>query len=396
MTWPKVKLGDVCEIVSTINPARAPQNETFSYIDIAAVNRDTKQIEASSTLCYANAPSRARQSVKANDVLVSTVRPNLNAVAKVSSEFDSAVASTGFTVLRAKQQSLCESWLFHWVKTSIFVDDMTDKAAGASYPAVSDRIVKDSKIPLPPLAEQKRLAAILDHADELRRARRQSQRVLDELAQSLFLELFGDLTQFKKTPFNDLVSSNKISLVRSAKEVGPHLPVPYIRMNAITRNGELDLTTVFKTSASEQEIKNYSLEKGDFLFNTRNSRELVGKTALFDSAGTYVFNNNILRTRFKESAIPTFVAAVFKTQQIQHELEKRKSGTTNVFAVYYKDLATIQIPLPPLSLQQQFAEQIEELEAIKRHVRESSTRLDALFASLQARAFAGELSGAKA
>src|SRR5690606_19972428 len=107
-------------------------------------------------------------------------------------ELDGATASTGFTVLRARGDQVDRSYLFHWVKHPRFVDEMVRKATGASYPAVSDRIVRESLIPLPALAEQRRIATILDKADALRAKRREAIAKLDHLLQSVFLDMFGD------------------------------------------------------------------------------------------------------------------------------------------------------------------------------------------------------------
>lgn len=393
MTWPKVKLGDVCDIVENINSKRVSPNETFSYIDIAAVNRETKQIETSSTLRYVDAPSRARQSVKANDVLVSTVRPNFNAVAKVPSELDSAVASTGFTVLRAKQ-SLCESWLFHWVKAPSFVDDMTDKAAGASYPAVSDRIVKDSEIPLPPIAEQKRLAAILDRADELRRARRQSLRVLDELAQSLFLELFGDPVDNSKNWEMRAIDSLCV-LVRGSSprpKADPRYydgPVPRLMVADLTRDGFRVIPRI--DSLTEEGAKlSRPVDAGTIVMAVSGNVGLVSQLAI----NACIHDGFVGFTKLNTEIVnPIFFMLTLHHLKSTHENRKAGAIFQNLTTT---DIKAMKIPLPPLSLQQQFAQQIEELEAIKMRTRASLLELDALFACLQARAFAGELSDGKA
>ncbi|HHQ4765686.1 TPA: restriction endonuclease subunit S, partial [Aeromonas veronii] len=138
------------------------------------------------------APSRARQLVKENDLLIATVRPNLNGVALVTADFDGATASTGYCVLRANKNKLDERYLFYWVQSVHFIRDMISKATGANYPAVSDKIIFDSKIPLPPLAEQKRIAAILDKADAIRQKRQQAIALADDFLRSIFLDMFGD------------------------------------------------------------------------------------------------------------------------------------------------------------------------------------------------------------
>ena len=247
----------------------------------------------------------------------------------------------------------------------------------------------------PPLEEQRRIAAILDQAETLRTQRRTALALLDSLTQSLFLEMFGDIRtepdRWPKVPFEAIVKDSRIGLVRGSQELDDSHPYPYLRMNAITRDGELKLEGALRATATTEELETYCLRDGDFLFNTRNSRELVGKTALFRGNELYLFNNNLLRVRFVESAHPEYVVAAFKTQFIQNELELRKSGTTNVFAVYYKDLRTLPIPLPPLPLQQTFATRIQAIEALKATHRQALAALDALFASLQQRAFTGAL-----
>ncbi|MBK1829606.1 restriction endonuclease subunit S [Verrucomicrobiaceae bacterium R5-34] len=116
----------------------------------------------------------------------------MNNVALVNDDLDSATASTGYCVLRPISSKLNSRYLFHWVQTNSFVSDMMRLATGANYPAVSDKIVKGSAIPLPPLAEQKRIAAILDKADAIRRKRQQALDLTDTFLRSTFLHMFGD------------------------------------------------------------------------------------------------------------------------------------------------------------------------------------------------------------
>ena len=139
-----VPVGECVEPIQTWSPARDSEADTFRYIDISSVSQDEKRIIPNGEIPTAEAPSRARQLVRAGDVLVSTVRPNLNAVAVVPEEMDGATASTGFCVLRPDQNRLQERYLFHWVQSPTFIADMVKQATGQSYPAVSDKIVKRS------------------------------------------------------------------------------------------------------------------------------------------------------------------------------------------------------------------------------------------------------------
>ena len=248
------------------------------------------------------------------------------------------------------------------------------------------------KIPLPPLAEQKRIADILDKANEIKSKRELALSKLDELAQSTFIEMFGDFdtntNQHQIKNFNDLIIETKLGLVRGASELDPSNEYPYLRMNAITNNGDLQLNKLMYAKASTSEVREFSLKKYDFLFNTRNSKELVGKTAIFLLDGSnYLFNNNIMRIRFKNIANPQYISYAFKTKYIQNQLENIKSGTTNVFAIYYKDLKNIQIPLPELVDQNAFASKIEALDLLKEKFIKNIDVIKNLNYSLQNQAF---------
>jgi type I restriction enzyme S subunit len=128
----------------------------FVYVDISSVDNKLKRITEQKTLAVKAAPSRAKQQLKAGDVLVSMTRPNLNAVAMVPPELDGAVASTGFHVLRAIE-STEPRWLYYAVQTHHFISAMSELVQGALYPAVRPKDIRAFEIPVPPLDQQKRI-----------------------------------------------------------------------------------------------------------------------------------------------------------------------------------------------------------------------------------------------
>lgn len=202
-------IGDLVEQVASWVPERDDPDGAFTYVDLSAVDQENKIIAGAREVPCSEAPSRARQLIRTGDVLVSTVRPNLNGVAHVPPEFDGATASTGFCVLRPRTGQLDGRYLFQWVKSPSFVIEMVRRATGASYPAVSDRIVWESKLPLPSLPEQRRIAEILDKADALQVNRRAALAHLDTLTQSIFLDMFGDPATnpngIRKQPLGELL-----------------------------------------------------------------------------------------------------------------------------------------------------------------------------------------------
>lgn len=162
MSTPLVKLGDVCE--HNVQRIRSlPQSEkTIAYIDIGAIAN--KRVQRFTEVARSEAPGRAQWVVQRNDVLLATVRPNLNNVALVEALAPNypTIASTGFCVLRATKRVL-PSYIYHWLQTSGCVRILTETAESrASYPSVTDSEVFALAFPLPPLAEQERIVVHLE------------------------------------------------------------------------------------------------------------------------------------------------------------------------------------------------------------------------------------------
>src|SRR5262245_18036513 len=134
-TSPAMPIGGGVRDIETWSPLVSDTDFEFEYIDIASIDREQKTVTSTTRTRAPDAPSRARQIVQKGDVLVSTVRPGLNAVALVPASLDGAIASTGFTVLRCDERRLHGPYLFHWVRGSAFMDEMVRLATGASYPA---------------------------------------------------------------------------------------------------------------------------------------------------------------------------------------------------------------------------------------------------------------------
>lgn len=156
--WALTTIGDVVEPkVSQDGPSRG---HDFTYVDISSVSNTTKRIAAPKTLPRLEAPSRARQNLKAGDVLVSMTRPNLNAVALVPQALEGSVGSTGFDVLRTR--AVNPRWLYCFVQTSGFIHAMSSKVLGALYPAVRPKDIRDYPLPLAPLPEQRRIVEAIE------------------------------------------------------------------------------------------------------------------------------------------------------------------------------------------------------------------------------------------
>jgi type I restriction enzyme S subunit len=386
------KIGDVVSTIQCWNPTSVAGDATFPYIDLSSVDNEKKYVRSIQSIRFEDAPSRARQLVKSGDILVSTVRPNLNGVAKLDDSHDGATASTGFCVLRAKTAVLSPEYLFQWVKSPAFVSDMVRKATGASYPAVSDRIVSESQLPLPPLEEQRRIAAILDQVDDLRRKRWEALSQLDTLLHIIYKDFFGDPVSNPKGFPTTTVGQLGVEMQygpRFYNEAYSEDGTRIVRITDLSEDGSLDFESMPRLSVSTSELEKHKSIPGELLFARTGAT--VGKLALISAEdpicipGAY-----FIRLRFPSQIDPEFAWHTMRSASIQGIIasQSRQSAQQNFSG---PGLRRLPFFVPHLDLQRAFAVRVAEIDFLKADNRAHLGKLDALFASLQHSAFRGEL-----
>ena len=367
--WEMVRLGDVCERVETEDPTKF--EKLIDYIDISSINTDEKKVIDYKTISSKEAPSRARQKVYAGDILVSTVRPNLNAVAVVNTHNNDIIASTGFCVLRIKRELASNQYVFEFTKSPKFVDQLVKQATGASYPAVSNKIVLGEKIPLPPLVTQQKIADILDRANVLIEKRKAQIEKLDLLVKSQFVEMFGDPVM------------NPMGWETTTWEEVFNTTTGKLDSNAMVENGEYPFFTCAKEVFS---IDNYAFDCEALLLAGNNAagiydvKHYVGKFNAYQRTYVITLKNN----RF--SYYP------FKLM-LEHKLGQMRdlSKGTNTKYLTMGILNEFIFIVPSPTLQTQFATFVERVEAQKTQLKKSLVLLELNYKSLMQKCFEGEI-----
>ena len=153
-------LGEVCAKVPSFHPVELPDTE-FTYFDIGSIDNQTNRIVAPKSFVGREAPSRARLEVRKGDILFSNVRTYLKKIALIEEDFTNAVASTGFTVIRAAG-GILPQFLISQVLSEDFLQPLHALQTGSSYPAVRDKDVFAQPIRLAPIREQERIVSKLD------------------------------------------------------------------------------------------------------------------------------------------------------------------------------------------------------------------------------------------
>lgn len=195
----------------------------------------------------------------------------------------------------------------------------------------------------------------------------------------------------------DLIADSTLGLDRGAQYQNSEPPgLPYIKMNNVTMDGRVTSDKLVYVDVDKTEQERYVLREGDILFNTRNSRELVGKTGLVRKfVVPTVYNNNLMRIRLHDGISPYFVCHQMCSAGFKKKLEEAKKGTTNVAAVYAKDLFPLLLVLAPQLEQQRIVELVEarlsEVDQLDQTITTSLQQAEALRQSILKKAFSGQL-----
>lgn len=210
--WNYASIGSVCQKARLRDPSKTPDAE-FEYVDVSSVSNESFGITTSTTTLGAAAPSRARKAIEAGDVLYATVRPYLKRVAMVPEQLNGQIASTGFCVVRADRKKAEPGFLYYLLLTDQLNNRIKDLQRGATYPAVSDKEVLNQMVPLPPLPEQRSIAAVLSKIQEAIAAQKEIIDRTRELKKALMARLFTEGLRGEKT------KETEIGLVAESWEI---------------------------------------------------------------------------------------------------------------------------------------------------------------------------------
>jgi type I restriction enzyme, S subunit len=396
--WPRISLGNVCLPTVICDPREKP-HKLFRYLDISSIDRVQKVISGTLEIVGAEAPSRARKEIKQGDILVSTVRPNLNAVAVVPADLDGQIASTGFCVLRPNPKLINGRYLFYYTICSEFVNTLTAAVRGAHYPAVSDGDVKKISMPLPPLFEQQRIVEILDQANGLRKKRAEANAKAERILPALFYKLFGDP-----------VKNGRNCEVHVLGEILEDIdsgwsPICLERAARSEEWGVLKLGAVTSCHFREEENKalpdgtepepDLEVKAGDLLLSRKNTLELVAACAyVYDTRPRLMLSDLIFRLRLRRDAkvLSQYLWGLLTHPGKRKQLRSLATGSAGSMPNISKErLRSLRIEVPDLSLQRKFAALTPKSHYLDLNRLESHHRLEHLFQSLLQRAFSGRL-----
>ncbi|MFN8046576.1 MAG: restriction endonuclease subunit S [Dermatophilaceae bacterium] len=285
--------------------------------------------------------------------------------------------------VKPKREDLDRRWAY-WMLRSLRMETMNKSAA---VPGLNRDDVYRLNVTLPPLAEQRRIAAILDHADALRAKRPQVLARLDELEQATFLSMFGHDRELRSV--SDLCELVVDCVNRTAPVVDSVTPYKMLRTTNI-RNGAVDTSNVryVDQAVFEKWNRRATPERGDVIL-TREAP--VGEAGVLLSDEKVFLGQRLMLYRVNPAMMtPDYLAACFRSPVLQEQFNRLGSGST-VKHLPLPACRNFQIPVAPINEQQRFSERIASINAFRDSIRAQATSELALFGALQSRAFQGEL-----
>lgn len=388
--WTMVKLGKYISQVSI-------RNQGIGNIEVYSVtNSDgfTKSIDYFNKEVYSANLSNYKV-VQRNQFAYNPSRINVGSIAYLSAA-EHALISPLYVVFEVDQQKLIPEYLLRYLQSHYGKVQIRNNTHGSVRDSLKYENLERLRIPLPSIADQARIVAILTRVEKLIAKRKDSIKALDELLKSTFLEMFGfnngDYKQWAVQPL--IVNTEIVSGVTKGKKYGSEAlrEVSYMRV-ANVQDGHLDLSEIKTIEVTEEEIARYRLRKGDLLLTEGGDPDKLGRGVVWDNeVDECIHQNHIFRVRILDENInPVYLCALISSNYGKRYFLKAAKQTTGIASINSTQLKAFPLILPPPPLQNQFATIVKKVESLKIKYMQSLTELENLYGSLSQRAFKGEL-----
>jgi type I restriction enzyme S subunit len=325
-------------------------------------------------------------------VLYGKLRPYLNKV--VLPNFD-GVCTTEILPILPNEENLDRTFLWAVLLSPTFVNWATSQISGANLPRLDPKLLLEYEIPLPPLAEQKRIASLLARADRLRQLRRIARDLGDDLLQSVFLEMFGDPiinpNKYEKALLSDLEVKDGIKCgpfgTQLTKSEFKRSGVPLWGIKHVNKKFDFP-TDEFLSPEKARQLKTYSLLPGDIVMTRKGT---VGNCSIYPSGFPEgIMHSDLLRIRIDKKKInEIFLSAqLMFSHDVEHQISLISGGAV-MEGINVGKLESIVVLVPPLSKQEEFAGVAARVESLRGRMGESTRQVEGLFESLLSQSFGG-------
>jgi|688.fasta_scaffold203972_2 type I restriction enzyme S subunit len=387
------QLGDLTIPVSNRDPGQSGIKE-FRYVDIACVCNKTFAIREAKTISSTEAPSRARKVLQADDVIIATTRPYLRSIAIVPKWLNGEICSTGFCVLRAGSKILPE-WIYYWVLSDAFMKQVSPLMRGANYPAVTDSDIRGTKIPLPPLDEQRRIVGrikeCLSRVEEIERLRQESSTAAKSILRSFYHDTYSELLRdnqsFALGEAGAVFGGGTPSKARSEYWQGT---IPWISPKEMKRR-YISESALFITNEAIEKSSTRLITQPSVLFVVRGMI-LAHSFPVAVNRVPVTLNQDMKAISPRDGLNVDYLAAMLKgaERQVLSRIEVAGHGTRRLQTDHW---ISIQIPNLKQDEQEAVLDKVRHIEQLSDTLSEltNSQSINEIRESILRKAFAGEL-----
>ena len=373
-----VRLGDICEIQSGGTPARSKrdywENGTIPWVKISDIKG--KHLENTEEFITDEGLKNSSAKVFPKGTILYTIFATLGETCMLDIDAATNQAIAGITI---KCDGVHREYLYYYL--SSLKSEVNQMGRGVAQNNINMSILRNLLIQLPPLDEQRRIAATLDKVTDLISKRRQQLDKLDELVKARFVEMFGNFIYE-----HDRWKTCEVGDIADTIDPHPSHRTPPISANGVPYIGiaDCDYTTKqinFETARKvgynvlQEHIKRYTLSNGDFIIGKIGT---IGKPFMVPAKQSYTLSaNTVLIKPTKEKIAPEFLFAVFQSEYMDRIIDAEKKSTSQP-AFGIQKVRKIAIPLPPMELQKQFAIFSDQTDKVKVTISHSLEKLETL------------------
>ena len=383
-----MKIKDICVRVTdgSHNPPHGVENSNYMMLSSKNIFDDRITFDTPRYLTQADFIQESKRAkIVEGDVLL-TIVGTVGRSAVVDKSMPSFTLQRSVAVLHPKKEICSPRYLMYALQSKRSY--IESRAKGVAQKGIYLKEISDIDLQIPTLVAQASVVTVLDKTMALIHARQQQLQKLDELVKARFVEMFGayplNPMGWKKGTIRDVVADVRYGSSRPAVDGGKY---PYLRMNNITYGGELDLSDVKRIDVPENELGKCTVRRGDVLFNRTNSKELVGKTCVYDRDEMMVLAGFVIRVRVNDLVLPEFLSAFLNTDFSKRTflgMCKAAIGQANINA---QEMQNIGIYIPPIELQREFVQFKNQTDKSKAVIQKALDEARVLFDSLMQQYF---------
>lgn len=384
--WERVTLKELLTVdKKVVSPKDIPDD--YPYIGLEDISKGTGKVRMRKNSSLGIESSKYLF-IK-DHILYGKLRPNLNKVAIPNYE---GVCSTDiFPILVTNGRALRE-YVYYVLRGKSFVSYASNRANGANLPRINEKIMYDYQISIPPPSIQEKIVSTLSTVETLGSIQHQHLVELDSYAMSVFFDLFGasngNYGECEETSLSNYLNETpKNGLYKHQSLYGEGTKI--VRIDSFDNGYEVNIDHLKKVRLTSSEIEQYKLKKNDILVNRVNSIDLLGKIGVIPEIDEdVVFESNMMRFRLNQNyLLPSYLMYLWRTKYIKRQIMSKAKNSVNQSSINQNDVLTMKIPIPPIELQNQFADIVAKIEEQKALVKQAIDETQQLFDSLMSQYF---------